>query len=524
MNARDEKELNTCLNSIIRQVDEVLEKLKNKQKRPPTSTSQPETGDAPLFNNSVQNNNVNTFTLDNDETDLLDTLTSDVQNILRTSLPLLSNFCSTYIEEYLHQHHFSREQAVFTEGLTANILYTFQHDLHGLLMAAKAYPAALRGELKIVKEFLKRFPNYKDKAGYWGTTLLYSAARNNHMPIVKYLIESIGCSVNAQNTEDINFALSIDNASTTSGSFRPDPKAASTALHAACYNNNLDIVKYLIDKGANYFVLNQLGETPIQNAQHNQEIESFFRNYLILTYTTLPNAPLPNATILGSQNRAVNDCIWEYKLVSEDVAWKEFTQSEHDTLSTSLRPTTDRQKQFSNTIYLSVQQGTYSVQLLTFLRGGRNQDPNPMSRDRLAWIRCRGSSIANFDIHCTWQMMLVQHNRINAETTKPPSLEALAIPVTYDSKFQLQLHNWYTCDTTVTDILDHTMNYRRKCVDIDCKYIGTVTANLHTFTFFNNEKTILGFIRWIPKFISNIHVFIQSFNIWIFNLFDGYHV
>ncbi|CAF0999798.1 unnamed protein product [Didymodactylos carnosus] len=47
------------------------------------------------------------------------------------------------------------------------------------------------------------------------------------------------------------------------------------------------------------------------------------------------------------------------------------------------------------------------------------------------------------------------------------------------------------------------MNYRRIYVDIDCKYIGTVTANLHKFTFANDEKTILGFIRWIPKFISN---------------------
>ncbi|CAF0941208.1 unnamed protein product [Didymodactylos carnosus] len=132
-------------------------------------------------------------------------------------------------------------------------------------------------------------------------------------------------------------------------------------------------------------------------------------------------------------------------------------------------------QQFNTTIYLSVRQGVYNVQLLTFLRGGKNQDPNPSNKDSLAWIRCRGST----------------------------SLDSVTIPSVYESKFQVQLNSWYTCDIKVSDILDQTMNYRRKHVDIDCKHMGKIKLNLHTFTFANDNRTILGFIRWIPKFIAN---------------------
>ena len=59
----------------------------------------------------------------------------------------------------------------------------------------------------IVKRFIKQYPTFKDKPGLWETTLLYSAARNNHLDIVKYLIEKAHCSVNAQNQREIDFAL-----------------------------------------------------------------------------------------------------------------------------------------------------------------------------------------------------------------------------------------------------------------------------------------------------------------------------
>ena len=75
------------------------------------------------------------------------------------------------------------------------------------LASIDAFQAAWNGNLSIVKEFIKNYPTFKDKPGLWGTTLLYSAARNNHMNIVKYLIEIAQCSVNAQNEQHLEKAL-----------------------------------------------------------------------------------------------------------------------------------------------------------------------------------------------------------------------------------------------------------------------------------------------------------------------------
>ncbi|CAF0941218.1 unnamed protein product [Didymodactylos carnosus] len=329
MNTDEENKLNECLNLIIEKVCEVLTQLKSKQESTtsetdlsiaiPTTTQRTTittTDDNDLLlDNSIQNNNVNTFTVDNDENDLLDTLTNDLQNILKHRLPELSKL-------------------FFTQRLTATILYTLKHNLKGLLLAVKAYPAALNGDLTTVQGFLKRYRDYKDKSGFWGTTLLYSAARNNHMQLVRYLIETVGCSVNAQNQGDINYILVTDNDNArpdpnTLG-YDPDPKASSTALHAACFNNNLNIAKYLIDKGANYLLRNQLGETPIENGEGHQQIRDFFKDYLVLTYTNLPNASIPSEPILDCHDRVPNNCVWEYKPV-KGFEWEEFTKSEHDT-------------------------------------------------------------------------------------------------------------------------------------------------------------------------------------------------
>jgi hypothetical protein len=522
MDVNEEKKLSDCLNSIINLVDKVLTQLRSKDeptlqaaalnaKLPSQSltTVTSTISNDPLFDNSVQNNNVNTFTVDINEEELLNSLTNDIQNILKQRLPQLSKLCRSYVEQFLHEYHFNKDQQVFTEGLTASILYTFQQNLRGLLQAAKAYPAALNGDLATVQKFLQLYSHYKDKSGFWGTTLLWSAARRGHVNLVKYLIETAGCSVNAQNQSDITYVLITDNDTARPNfdtlGYNPDPKAASTALHAACYNNNIEIVKYLINKGANYFLRNQLGETPIQNCQGHPLVRQFFEDYLISSYVHTPATSIPNETILDCHDRKPNNCIWEYKPVKGS-EWEEFTMSEHNTLSTSLTPIMNDQS-FNTTVYLSAGQSTYTVNLLTFLRGGKNQEPNPSIKDSQAWIRCRGSSIANFDIHCVWQLMFVRHDRINQPKTStqvpPPSLESTTIPSVYDSKFQIKLRNWYTCDSKLNNLLDETMNFRRTYVDIDNDYIGNVKCNLYTFSFANDEKTILGFIRWIPKFIAN---------------------
>ena len=509
MEPEAEERLNQCLSSIIEKVDGVLRELGNKRAAP-AATTNAIINDS-LLDNSIQNNNVNTFTVDSEENDLLETLTNDIQNILRDHLPQLSTLCSGYIEQQLHQYHFDSHQRVFTEGLTPNVLYSFKHDLNGLLLAARAYPAALSGDTKIVGSFLKSYPSFKDRPGFWATTFLYSAARSNHLRLVSYLIETCGCSVNAQNLTEMSFALINDTDTARANNphlpYTPDPRFASTALHAACFNNNLDIVKYLIGKGANYFLRNQLGETPIQNGKSHLAIQEFFNDYLVPTYTSIPHAPLPTEPIIDCHDRRPVNCIWEYKPV-KGFEWAEFTVSEHNMLSTTLMPRENSQP-FNSTTYLTARQGTYNVNLFTFLRGSKNQEPNPSHQDSLAWVRCRGSSIANFDIHCVWQLMFVKYDTKQPSQMEAPSLDSKIFPSLYDSKFEIKLNSWYTCDSKRNVLLDDTMNYRRRYVSIDCNFDNNrggnkiVKCNLYEFTFTNNDRTILGFVRWIPKLIAN---------------------
>ncbi|CAF4600760.1 unnamed protein product, partial [Rotaria socialis] len=240
--------------------------------------------------------------------------------------------------------------------------------------------------------------------------------------------------------------------------YDPDPKLAATALHAACFGNHIQIVKYLIDKGANYFLRNQLGETPIDNGKDWEPIRKFFEDYLIPNYLNRFNPSIPRELILGCHDRQPNNCIWEYKLV-KGFEWEEFTMAEHSTLSISLMPKKCDQS-FNSTIHLSSGQSTYTINLLTFYHGSKNQEPQPAAKDSAAWIRCRGSIIANFDIHCIWQLMFVKCETSNPSTTTktlppPPSssLDAVTISSVYDSKFQIKLNSWYTCDSELNALL-----------------------------------------------------------------------
>ncbi|CAF4746504.1 unnamed protein product, partial [Rotaria magnacalcarata] len=81
-------------------------------------------------------------------------------------------------------------------------------------------------------KFLRLHPDYKDKSGFWGTTLLYSAARGGFIDLVTYLVETVSCSVNAQNQRELAFALITDNDTDRQDpailGYDPDPKLAAT--------------------------------------------------------------------------------------------------------------------------------------------------------------------------------------------------------------------------------------------------------------------------------------------------------
>ncbi|CAF4306111.1 unnamed protein product [Rotaria sp. Silwood2] len=486
----DEKQLKPCLTKIIQLVEESLQKFKSFHKQ--TQVQSQTDKDDNLLQNSQLNNNIYTFTLSNEENELLQTLTSNIETTLNEHFQHLSQICLNYLLDFLYTYHYDRVQRRFVSPISIGELHSFALELKGLLASSEAYPAAYNGQLDVVKKFIKEYPTFKDKPGLWETTLLYSAARNNHLDIVKYLIEEAYCSANVQNQRDVGFALDA-----TAMDYIPRPTAASTALHGACFYNHLNIVKYLIKHGADYFIQNQAHETPINNGERHFEIKNFFQDYLIMGYSIASSEHLPNQPIMDDDQRPIQDCMWEYKPF-QDSKWYNFTAKEATFLHKALLPS----EKFQEKVYLKVTKGLYSVSMLEFLRLGKHgQDP----QKNMAWIRCRGSSVLNFDCYSIWQIMLIQHPKVNEDEDKTPSLKIQDFPAMVSSRFKLQLNSWYSCGDKTSSLLDNSMNYRRKIISINIADVGDdLTFNLQTFEFSNNDKTIVGYIRWIPKLISSI--------------------
>lgn len=483
----DQDQLKACLTKTIELVDKCSEKLK------PISDpvqAKKDTKEDDLLENYQASNNVSTFALNKEDDEHLCTLTSDIETVLSQHISHLSHICLNYLFDFFHIYNYDREQKIFTSPLNRSILDSLHSELESLLAAVAAYPAAYNGDLQTVTNFLEKYPNYKDKPGLWGTTLLYSTARNNHFNIVKYLIESAHSSVNAQNQRDVDFALESCKAD-----FVPNPTAGSTALHAACYNKHLKIVEYLIEHGADYFIENQANETPVMNGERSTEIKNYFRDYLILNYSAQTPKNLPDRPIMNDSRRPIQDCWWEYKPF-QDSKWFKFNAAEALELHQALLTTEEFQEQ----VYLKVEKGLYSVSMIEFHRSGRHeQDP----KKNMAWVRCRGSSILNFDCYSIWQIMLIQHGGIDKAAETTPSLKVQHFPTMSDSRFKLQLNSWYSCDAKTNSLLENSMNYRRKITALNVPFVGNhLKFNLGTFEFSNNEKTILGYVRWIPRLIS----------------------
>jgi hypothetical protein len=482
----DEQQLKSCLTQIIDLLQVCLHKLK------PTKTqSQTDIKEDNLLQNSQLNNNVYTFSLSTAENELLDTLTSDIQTVLNKYVPRLSPICSKYLLDFLHTYHYNREKKEFTSSLSMGELHSFRRDLEGLLASSKAFSAAFNGQLDVVKKFIAQYPTYKDKPGLWETTLLYSAARNDRTDIVRYLIEEAHCSVNAQNQREVDFALQK-----SEKHFTPRPTAGSTALHGACFNNHLNIVKYLVEHGADYFIENQAHETPLLNGTNHVDIKKYFQDYLVLGYADETADDLPDHRIMEDDRRPIQDCMWEYKPF-QDPKWYRFSKPEAMELQKALLPTEEFQQQ----VHLQVTKGLYSVSMIEFYRSGRReQDP----QKNMAWIRCRGSSILNFDCYSIWQIMLIQHRKVSNKEDTVPSLKIQHFPTMSNSRFKLQLNTWYSCDVKTNSLLDRSMNYRRKVISMNVPYVSdNLKFNLQAFEFSNKEKTIFGYIRWIPKLISS---------------------
>ena len=256
----------------------------------------------------------------------------------------------------------------------------------------EAFKAAWSGQIPIVREFIENYPSLRDKPGPWRTTLLYSAAKNNHFDLVKYLVETADCSVNAPNGQDLGKYLS--QTKSAGHDYEILAKAASTALHGACYNGHLAIVRYLVEQNADYYCKNQASETPITNIR-DEDTRQYFRQYLLLGYSYIRRdlSEIP----ISEEIQPIVDSIWEYKGLT-DQTWITCSSEEFTELQQSFNT-----QPFQSEIRLVQSNQIYTLSIIQFLRTSQNPD----SHHNLDWLRCRGSSILNFNCHSIWQIMFI---------------------------------------------------------------------------------------------------------------------
>jgi HrpA-like RNA helicase len=475
-----ENKLKQCLEECITVVERIITKL-NLQGPPQLTAADP-----------ALDVNIHTFTLDTGEETLMCELKVNLENVLTDRLPMLSKYCRKYLLDFLYQINYDYEKRKFTSSFNRGIIDSFLRDLQSRLASINAFQAAWDGNIPAVKEFIKKYPTVKDQSGLWGTTLLYSAARNNHLKLVEYLLKEAKCSVNAQNQQHIMRAL--PSAGITDDQYDVNPTAGSTALHGACFKGHLQVVKFLIEQGADCFIVNHSHETPITNAHSHPDILQYFRDILIVDYSS-QSTTLPEKPIVDEDNQKMTDCVWEYKPCA-DQQWFRFSGAESKKLQEALKIKPNQE--FELEIYLTLPQGIYSVSMMKFLLEGKDLNYT----QQLAWVRCRGSSILNFNCYPLWQIMFTTYPKGLSDST----LQMLNIPTIYDSKFQIHLHSWYFCDARTNNQLEQTMNYHRKFIDLTIPFISdgdSIKFDLQNFSFSNQANTIKGYIRWIPKMISN---------------------
>ena len=422
--------------------------------------------------------NIYSFTMDTSEESLMNELKTNVESILRVDLGELSETCRGYFFDSLQQFEYDYDKGEFGRSFNIGNIHSLKRDFQGALSSIDAFLAAWDGHQPAVDAFIQKFPTFKDKTGPWGTSLLYSAARNNHFNLVEYLVKTAKCSVNVQNQCYSNV----------------DSVAGSTALHGACSNGHLDVVKFLIEHGADYFIQNQREKTPIADAAEHRKILEYFNNFLVLGYSSI-STHLPEASISAEDDQGKVDCFWEYKPTTTDGQWDRFSDSESAKLQKSLR--VNPVQHFHREIHLNVGTDIHSMCLMKFLISGKDIEYT----QRMSWVRCRGSSVLNFGCCALWQMMFITHPSGRPDST----LEMENIHTIEESRFQIHLHSWYFCDAQLNIQLDRTMSYRRKQINLEipCVHNDSLTFNLETFSFTSGDQTVTGYIRWIPKMISN---------------------
>lgn len=470
----EEKQLKRCLDRAVEVLQATIEQLQDS-----------------TFSESdlTALNSINNFTLNIEDDERLDELKIQLEKIFKKHLPNLNSDFRNYVYSLLYEFDYDSEynRQEFRNSLNIGMLHPLCRGLQGLSQSIEAFKAAWSGQIPLVRKFIEDYPSLKEKPGPWRTTLLYSAARNNHLDLVKYLIEIADCSVNAPNGQDLGKFLSPTKSK--GQDFDIQSKAASTALHGACYNGHLAIVRYLVEHNADYYCKNQASETPIMNIR-DDDTWQYFRSYLILGYSQI-RRDLPKVPI-SEETRPIGDSIWEYKSLT-DQTWSTCSTEESTELQRSLCI-----ESFQSEIRLVQSNEIYTLSTIQFLRSSQNPD----SQHNLDWIRCRGSSILNFDCYSLWQVMFIQHPESDPDAIA--SLNILDFPSVEDPTFVIQTHFWYNCDAKMNERFDHAMDYHQKLLHYHWDSLGGMDFlfNLQAFDFRSKDGSIEGYIRWIPKFIS----------------------
>ncbi|WP_188153322.1 ankyrin repeat domain-containing protein [Wolbachia endosymbiont of Pentalonia nigronervosa] len=132
------------------------------------------------------------------------------------------------------------------------------------------------GNINLVKKLIEQGADFNVKDNR-DMTPLQLAAKNDHLSIVKYLIEEKG--VNSSNIFDavesgclglVRYLVDKGIDINTRGSY------GSTLLHLAALNGKLEIVRYLVERGANLSFSDDSGKIPLEVA-HDKSIIDFLK-------------------------------------------------------------------------------------------------------------------------------------------------------------------------------------------------------------------------------------------------------
>jgi hypothetical protein len=173
-----ENRLKQCLEACISTVQNITDRLKQQGR-----TQQDASEDAP-FTNTALDVNIHTFTVDPAEQALMNELKSNLEGVLEEYLPRLSKHCRRYLLDLLHESEYDYEKHEFARSFNIGAIDPLKRDLQCLSASIDAFRAAWEGRQTDVEAFIRTYPTVKDKSGLWGTTLLYSAARNDRVKLV----------------------------------------------------------------------------------------------------------------------------------------------------------------------------------------------------------------------------------------------------------------------------------------------------------------------------------------------------